>query len=88
MSKEDLVNNYGEMLVNTSTKLVEYQQDINRYRKPVFDTEDMMDAFEAGWDAGKQEAIEYLKTILSMRSDVHPVVSEHFIKLVERAMEE
>lgn len=45
-------------------------------------------AFEAGWDAAKQEAIKYLKTILSLRSDVHPVVSKHIIELVERAIEE
>lgn len=45
-------------------------------------------AFEAGWDAGKQETIECLKNTLSLRSDIHPVVSKHIIELVERAMEE
>lgn len=45
-------------------------------------------AFEDGWDTAKQETIECLKTILSLRSDVHPVASEHIIELVERAMEE
>lgn len=63
---------------------VAYKRQYNSH----LDSDDIKMAFESGWDTAKQKAIEYLKTILSMRSDVHPVVSEHFIKLVEQAMEE